>query len=187
MPGQLSQPFLIRNISDGGALLVFDDALIPSRSFRIEIEGTEFVLLCEVVHQGPHGVGVKFMRVSEGAALNRYFQLKPIEGLKDVAGDVAPLAEQAVPRLCSQELRQALRIVTAEEPDAALAAAVPVVEAALPHIEGPAAPVRRWQGAALALWILGAGLAVEEMVSRATQDVPRPVAGMHVTPGIVAR
>ena len=100
LSGRLSRSFTIRNISDGGALLVFDHEFIPSGSFRIEVDGTDFVLMCEVRRADPDGVGVSFMRASEGAALNRHFQVRPIEcaaapvvaAATRAAGDVAPIS-----------------------------------------------------------------------------------------------
>ena len=113
IPGQLSQCFTIRNISDGGALLTFDEEFTAPRSFRIEITGTEFVLLCEVRHQGPYGVGVSFMRPAEGAALNRHFQLRPVEGLAGGPEAAQPLPQRSVTSVNTRELRQALQVASA--------------------------------------------------------------------------
>ena len=182
VPGHVSQPFVIRNVSDGGAMLKFDADFIPSRSFRIEIDGTEFVLLCEVCHQGSYGVGVRFMRVSEGAALNRYFQIKPIEGLK-LLGTEAPALEPQ-PALCGVrclDLRQALSIASTEaalneaaedEPanDEPAESEVPIV---IGHLSRE--PENRWKGAALAVWILVAGFAAETVATRMLADAPHPV------------
>ena len=109
--GSGGQEFSIRNISDGGALLVFDEPFVAGRTFRIEIDGTDFVLLCEVRHQDKSAVGVSFMRACEGAALNRHFQLRPVEGL-DGASSMsapAPLARPRMPIISNQALRDALR------------------------------------------------------------------------------
>lgn len=108
-PGHLSQPFTIRNISDGGALLVFDEAHTPPRSFRIEIAGTEFVLLCEARHHSGNAVGVSFLRAAEGIALNRHFQLRTVDGLTGGPAPVTPRAAPHVATVSGRELRQAIR------------------------------------------------------------------------------
>ena len=37
--GRISKSLTVRNISDGGALLQFDEDFIPQQTFRIEVEG----------------------------------------------------------------------------------------------------------------------------------------------------
>ena len=113
IPGRTSRPFFIRNISDGGALLVFDDGFIPPGAFRIEVDGTEFVLLCEVRRTGADGVGISFKRVSEGAALNRHFQLRPLDSTATSAPSLPRRAQSALPPTSNLEMRTTFLIALA--------------------------------------------------------------------------
>lgn len=111
VPGAASQPFVIRNISDGGALLKFDGAFVPKRSFRIEIDDTDFVLLCEVRHSSSQGVGVRFVRTADGAALNRHFLLKPVDMQKLGPPALEPRAVRSMLGIRVRELRAAFRLL----------------------------------------------------------------------------
>lgn len=104
--------FTIRDLSEGGALLVFDDPqFVPERSVRIQIDGTKMVLLGEVRHQSKTGVGVRFLRPSEGAELNRYFLTKPID-IAAVPGTELPRRPHAPsPVVRGQDLRASLHLV----------------------------------------------------------------------------
>lgn len=96
LPGQVLVPCVIVNLSDGGALLSFTDGAAPTQSFRLFVEDTEFKLLCEVRHRNGRIVGVRFVRLAEGIALNRYFLKTAVE---PAAGDIplvrAPTARPA--------------------------------------------------------------------------------------------
>lgn len=96
LPGQVLVPCIIVNLSDGGALLSFMDGAAPTQSFRLVVEDTEFKLLCEVRHRNGRTVGVRFVRLAEGIALNRYFLKTAVE---PAAGEIrverAPTARPA--------------------------------------------------------------------------------------------
>ena len=79
----------VKHISDGGALLECKQQIPAARSVRLIVEGTEFNIRSEVVHQGPRGIGIRFISTVEGAALNSHFQ----------SGIVAPVmhADAALP------------------------------------------------------------------------------------------
>ncbi len=72
LPGQVSLPCIIENVSDGGALLRFTDGAAPTQSFRLMIEGTEFNILCEIRYTNRRRAGVRFVRLADGIALNRH-------------------------------------------------------------------------------------------------------------------
>jgi hypothetical protein len=142
LPGQAPKPFTIVDISDGGARLRFDEPMVAPRALRIEIDGTDFDLQCEVRHQGSYGVGVRFMRSAEGVALNAHFREKLMH---ETSGDVPTAPARivpAVPNTRGGDLRQVLREQGATpepgpEPDAEPADAAPAPE--LPREEEPAA------------------------------------------------
>lgn len=60
---------MIRNLSEGGALLDFPEGIVPDRPFRLAIDGTPFNLFCEVRHHGAYGVGVRFLNPADGKRL----------------------------------------------------------------------------------------------------------------------
>jgi hypothetical protein len=91
LPGYGKKPFVIRNISDGGAHLVFEDGFCPPRLFRIELDGMPFKVACELRHERPNGIGVSFTSPADGIAINRHFLLKPVV-VKPAATLVAPRA-----------------------------------------------------------------------------------------------
>lgn len=72
-------PCMIENLSDGGALLAFEEAAPLAGSFRLIVDETSFNLLCEPRHAQGNRLGVKFARLAEGIALNRHFQKATVE------------------------------------------------------------------------------------------------------------
>jgi hypothetical protein len=84
LPGNVKLPCIIENVSDGGALLRFTDGAAPTQSFRLMLEDTSFNLLCEVRHQGSRRLGVRFVRLAEGIALNHHLQREMV--VPDTAG-----------------------------------------------------------------------------------------------------
>jgi PilZ domain len=102
-------PCTVRNISDGGALLECKDQIAATRSVRLSVEGTEFNIRSEVVHQGPRGIGIRFISTVEGAALNSYFQsaiVTPVMLADATAPDAAPIAAKVEDRPAPQGNRE---------------------------------------------------------------------------------
>jgi hypothetical protein len=59
--GRPSAPCIMRDVSEGGALLeVFHPRWFPSR-FRLIIQATGFETECEIVHRTDTALGVRFM------------------------------------------------------------------------------------------------------------------------------
>ena len=125
--GRMSRAFTIRNISDGGALLVFDGDFIPPSSFRIEVDGTDFALMCEVRRTGPDGVGISFMRAAEGAALNRHFQQRPLDCVDASIACRPQKAAAPLPPTSNLDVRTTFLISLART-----------------FVENPAQPARDW-------------------------------------------
>jgi hypothetical protein len=71
--------------------LLFEDGFCPPRTFRMEIDDTRFIVPCEVRHERPDGIGIRFTKPADGIAINRYFLLKPVV-VKPAASLVAPRA-----------------------------------------------------------------------------------------------
>jgi hypothetical protein len=105
IPGQINRTFTIVNVSEGGALLQFGDAYVPPATFRIEV-GTR-TLMCEVRHHGHYGVGVKFVRRREAAALVKDILLKPMAEPK-AASRPETVVRPALPGVTCQSLRRAV-------------------------------------------------------------------------------
>ncbi len=69
LPGGTVASCMIVNISEGGALVDFADEQVPTRHFRLTIEGAPYVMLCEPRHSRGSSVGIKFVNHSDGARL----------------------------------------------------------------------------------------------------------------------
>jgi len=71
---------IVRNFSEGGALLEFNDSVTPPFRFRLIIEAKNVDVECEVRHQGKHGVGVSFGDgCASGLLNNQPATAKPVE------------------------------------------------------------------------------------------------------------
>lgn len=57
---------IVRNVSQGGALLEVDDPKKVPLHFRLHIAADQFLAECEVKHRTEHGVGVLFKAVRIG-------------------------------------------------------------------------------------------------------------------------
>ncbi len=64
LPGRGSLPCIVRNLSDGGALLVFDRPEWLPFGFLLTIEGDDTTYGCEVRHHFGERVGVEFVDVA---------------------------------------------------------------------------------------------------------------------------
>ena len=64
LPGRAALSCIVRNMSDGGALLVFDRPEILPFGFLLTIEGEHKTYGCEVRHHFGERVGVAFVDVS---------------------------------------------------------------------------------------------------------------------------
>ena len=67
IPGRPRTMCLIRDISRGGALLEFKEQIVPPYRFNLRIAGKINEILCEIRHQGRHGIGVRFISGHERA------------------------------------------------------------------------------------------------------------------------
>lgn len=105
--GGVSVACVIRNVSEGGALIVFPGNLAPDGPFRLTVEETRDTLVCEVRHQGPDGCGVRFLNGAEGMRLMNH--LHP-GGAEMTAAQPSlidePRAVPATPPISNRDLRQ---------------------------------------------------------------------------------
>lgn len=67
IPGRPRTLCVIRDISRGGALLEFQEKIVPPYRFNLRIAGKVNEILCEIRHQGRHGIGVRFVSGHERA------------------------------------------------------------------------------------------------------------------------
>ena len=70
VPGRPRLPCSVKNISVGGALLALEKPHWLPFNFQLTIEATRFVTWCEVRHQAPGVVGVRFLSAVEASAVN---------------------------------------------------------------------------------------------------------------------
>lgn len=113
LPGHVTVPCIIENLSDGGALLGFDEPPPTASSFRLAVEDTSFILLCEPRHTHGNKMGIRFARLGEGVALNRHFQKTAVEpAVPTLTGGPAP--RPAIAAVSVRDLRNML-LVNAEE------------------------------------------------------------------------
>ncbi len=66
IPGRPSVPCVLRNISQGGAMVEFDGDVWLPFSFRLTSEDRLIDCMCEVRHNYPRRVGVEFMTHAAG-------------------------------------------------------------------------------------------------------------------------
>lgn len=60
LPGRAPLNCVVRNISEGGALLQFSENPVFPAKFKLFIEAFDCDYVCEVRHSGAQGVGVYF-------------------------------------------------------------------------------------------------------------------------------
>ena len=68
--GRPRLPCVVKDISIGGALLALDKPQWLPYNFKLHIEATRFVSWCEVRHQSPGAVGVRFLSAVEAASID---------------------------------------------------------------------------------------------------------------------
>ncbi|MFM1814285.1 MAG: hypothetical protein RLZ98_980 [Pseudomonadota bacterium] len=63
VPGRPPAYCIVRDLSQGGAFLEFQEPVVPSINFRLVIETHGIDAICEVRHHRSRGVGVMFDKV----------------------------------------------------------------------------------------------------------------------------
>ena len=94
---------IIRNFSEAGALLEFDNPSIVLRRFRLEIDATGFSTACEVRHHSARQAGVRFLAEDLG---NEPQMIASIDELmaRATAAD-SPNVEQALAAIAARHRR----------------------------------------------------------------------------------
>jgi hypothetical protein len=107
LPGGSAVACTVTNLSSAGALVEFAAAAVPTRSFRLSIEGAPYTLVCEIRHQGPSSVGVRFLNHTDGERLMAH--LYPGPTISEETGDAPRDARGETPSssvINSRDLRQ---------------------------------------------------------------------------------
>jgi hypothetical protein len=79
IPGYPMLPCEIRNVSEGGALIAFDNGFVPDKPFRLLIDGAGLNIRCEVRHATKQGIGVRFFSIPDGVQLIQYLYQEPVQ------------------------------------------------------------------------------------------------------------
>lgn len=96
---------IVRNYSERGALLEFKEPFVPTFRFRLMIEAKGVDVLCEVRHQGQHGIGVLFVGGNASGLIEaRHSVSAPAGSLPHRS----PPPAKTAPRLSGADLRGAL-------------------------------------------------------------------------------
>jgi hypothetical protein len=105
---------IVANISEGGALLEFPGGGVPTRNFRLTIEGAPYTLVCEPKHQGGQSVGVNFVKPSDGVRLMAH--LFPGSVVDPTTGDALRPARVNItaPLVTNRDLRRQVLSTIAE-------------------------------------------------------------------------
>ena len=93
------EPCIVRNFSDGGALLEFNTELNPPFRFRLIVEPKEIDTTCEVRHRKGRYIGVRFLEA--GAVVAE--RLEPLPSMLGTEGPPQPAPAPLVrarPMLC---------------------------------------------------------------------------------------
>lgn len=61
VPGRGAMACVVRNFSAGGALVTFNEPVVPPLHFRLVIAERKIDVPCEVRHNGRYGTGVSFL------------------------------------------------------------------------------------------------------------------------------
>ncbi len=97
----------VSNLSNAGALVDFAGAAVPTRSFRLSIDGAPYTMVCEIRHQGPSSVGVRFVNLADGGRLMAH--LYPGPAISEETGDAPRDSRGDTPSpsvINSRDLRQ---------------------------------------------------------------------------------
>lgn len=97
MPGRRPIRCIIRNISEGGALLDFGYKVEPSATFEMEIEGYGLKFHCETRHKGNHGVGVCFLNGDPAPLLRELDSPLPPASIKAMPIELAQVEKPVQP------------------------------------------------------------------------------------------
>ncbi len=114
LPGGLPVACTVLNLSEGGALIEFPAGAVPTRNFRLTVDGAPYTLMCEPRHQRQNSVGVKFLNLADGTRLMGHL----FPGVS-VSGDIgdAPRMERPdaqTPAITNRDLRQKVLTSLAE-------------------------------------------------------------------------
>ena len=82
--GRPRVPCIVRNFSEGGALLQHEPHISPPTLFRLVIDAAKFEIGCEVRHRQPGSAGVRFMNED---AMQRIIARSSIETAMKLAED----------------------------------------------------------------------------------------------------
>ncbi|HEX5666617.1 MAG TPA: PilZ domain-containing protein [Hyphomicrobium sp.] len=133
LPGGSAIACTVTNLSNAGALVEFAGAAVPTRSFRLNIEGAPYTLVCEIRHQGPSSVGVRFLNQTDGERLMAH--LYPGPAISEETGDAPRDARGETPSssvINSRDLRQMVLSSIADRADAERPVAVEPIHRRLP-------------------------------------------------------
>jgi hypothetical protein len=78
LPGGTPIACTVSNLSEGGALVEFAGASIPTRNFRLSVDGAPYTMICEIRHQAATSVGVRFVNLTDGARLMAHLYPGPV-------------------------------------------------------------------------------------------------------------
>ena len=132
LPGGSAIACTVTNLSNAGALVEFAGVAVPTRSFRLSIEGTPYTMVCEIRHQGPSSVGVRFLNQTDGERLMAH--LYPGPAISEETGD-APRDPRETPSssvINSRDLRQMVLSSIADRAEAERPVAVEPIHRRLP-------------------------------------------------------
>lgn len=133
LPGGSAIACTVTNLSNGGALVEFAGGAVPTRSFRLSIEGAPYTMVCEIRHQGPSSVGVRFLNHTEGERLMAH--LYPGPAISEETGDALRHASgetPSSPMINSRDLRQKVLSSIADRAEAERLAPVEPIHRRLP-------------------------------------------------------
>jgi hypothetical protein len=133
LPGGSAIACTVTNLSNAGALVEFAGAAVPSRSFRLSIEGAPYTMVCEIRHQGPSSVGVRFLNQTDGERLMAH--LYPGPAISEETGDAPRDSRGETPSttvINSRDLRQKVLTSIADRAEAERPVAVEPMHRRLP-------------------------------------------------------
>ncbi len=88
--GRPRLPVMLLNFSEGGALIVVDNAVMLPYTFLLDVEAIDFRIGCQVRHRQTNSVGVRFI------AADLVSEIGPIWTIDELMAKASPRADKLV-------------------------------------------------------------------------------------------
>jgi len=111
IPGRPPEPCIVRNYSEGGALIEFPSKLEPPQTFRLIIDSKGVDTMCDVRRRNGATVGVQFLDPDAGQTIiNSASGATPVQTVQPSIAMLPPETMRAEPRASVRPVQPILRV-----------------------------------------------------------------------------